>query len=133
LIIDYRVIVNQDQRYPTAADYWFADDTLHVRVSETGNPRMNVLLALHELIEALFVQSRGEPDLSTDFDLPYEQARLEGKVAPCGCLPTENSEPGDDIHAPYHAAHQAATACERLIAQALEVRWEEYEAAVEKL
>ena len=71
------------------------------------------------------------------FDIAYEKARAaerdgdESLVAPCGCRHRE--EPGDDPHAPYHKQHQVATTCEKLIAEALEMDWEAYGRAVEKL
>ena len=131
--IDYQIIPHAAQRYPTAGDYWWDGDTLHIRVSKLREPLYEYLIFVHELIEATCVYMDGESDESTVFDVPYELARKAGIPAPCGCKPTEDSEPGDDEHAPYYREHHVATIVEQLLAWYWDLRWDEYGNEVAKL
>lgn len=137
LIIEFKVIPHDEQRYPTVGDYWWENSKLQVRVSDMGDWRYNYLVASHEIQEALTVYFRGKPDLSTEFDIDYERARAEAPVlpakAPCGCIITEDSEPGDDRHAPYTQEHREATVCETVLAHLLGVNWTDYEVAALRL
>ena len=50
-------IKHSEQRYPTVGDYWTdSDGTLQVRVSEMGDDRYALLVAVHEVIEAFLCQ-----------------------------------------------------------------------------
>jgi len=131
--IDYRIIPHKDQHYRTAGDYWWEGDTLHIRVSKLADPLHSYLIFIHELIEATLVREDGAPDESTIFDVPYEKARKVGIAAPCGCLPTEDSEPGDDVHCPYYREHGMATVIEQMLAFFWSLRWDEYGEEVRKL
>src|SRR5262249_37826766 len=54
------VIDHTAQRYDTAGDWWFdPDGTLHVAVSKMSDPRYTVLLAMHELTEAILCRHAG--------------------------------------------------------------------------
>jgi hypothetical protein len=136
LIIDFAVISHRRQRYPTVGDYFWRDHRWHIRVSRMKDRRYITLVFLHEIIEWTLCRLAKIPMLDIDhWDLIYERNRPKeddpewaGK-APCGCKFFE--EPGDDPHAPYHKQHVTATNCERLIAEALGVKWEKYEKAVE--
>lgn len=131
--IDYRIIPHTKQRYPTAGDYWWDEDTLHIRVSQLKEPLHEYLIFVHELIEATLVREDGAPDESTIFDMPYELARKAGIAAPCGCVPTEDSEPGDDVHSPYYREHHMATMVEQMLCWYWDLRWDEYGEEVSKL
>lgn len=118
---------------------------LHIRVSKMSDPRHELLVFHHELTEALLCREAGVTAEQVDaWDEEYERRRGElfkddeirkehpavpemtGFAMTCGCWITRTSEPGDDIHAPYHAAHATATECERKIAKALGVGWAAY-------
>lgn len=147
MIIDFKVIPHSEQRYDTIGDWaWcedpstcpfqgnYGDGTLHIRVSDLGDPRYSLLVFYHELGEALMCRQEGVTQEQVDkFDMEYEKARENANLeaAPCGC-PFQD-EPGDDIHAPYHPYHVAATDAERAMARVLQVSWEDYADAVEKL
>ena len=138
MLIDFRVIAHKRQRYETCGDYFTEGGTTHFRVSRMKDRRYCLLVFAHELIEYLLCRAAGVRMREIDrFDIAYEKARAaerdgdESLVAPCGCRHRE--EPGDDPHAPYHKQHQVATTCEKLIAEALEMDWEAYGRAVEKL
>lgn len=128
--IDWQVIPHSEQRYPTAGDYWWDGQTLHIRVSKLDNSLHEYLIFIHELIEATLVREDGAPDQSTEFDVPYELARKAGIAAPCGCVPTEDSEPGDDIDCPYYREHWMATMVEQMLCWYWQLNWNEYGKAV---
>lgn len=93
-----------------------------------NEPDYEFLVALHELIEAKLCEKVGVTPAQIDkFDFAYEQARKNGVAAPCGCIPTAESEPGDDGHAPYRTQHQLATRIERLVCQTIGVDWLRYD------
>lgn len=129
-----KIISHSEQRYDTCGDWWWEDDTLQIRVSALGDERMEYLVAAHEQDEAMGCRGDeiAEGDI-TDFDEDYERARRKRIAAPCGCVPTGTSEPGDDKHAPYRKWHQFATAIEKKRAKALGVNWQKYEAKINSL
>jgi hypothetical protein len=114
-----------NQRYNTVGD-WYLDwaGELVIRVSQMGDPNMEMCVLLHEQIEAQICLLNGVTDEMVDrFDMAYEAARPEG----------DDSEPGDDPHSPYYRAHQTASAAERAIALALGVSWSDYEDKIASL
>ena len=124
LPVTIEAIPNDQQRYPTAGDYWIKDGTLDIRVSKMSDPRYEFLIALHELVEAELVRQRGISMKSIDdFDMAYEKNRKTN----------DDSEPGDDPKAPYHLEHVFATKIEKLMAKQLGVDWKTYDAAVDAL
>src|SRR5215831_1768460 len=133
MIIEYNIVPHRKQRYDTVGDYFYKQSRWHFRISRLKDRRYIVLVFLHEMIEWTLCQLAGIKMKDIDrFDREYERTRHPmGANAPCGCVHLE--EPGDDPHAPYHAQHVTATACEQLIANAIGVKWDEYEKAVEAL
>lgn len=115
-------IPHSAQRYPTVGD-WYVDylsDTLHIKVSRMEDRRHIYLIAIHELTEAFLCMHRGITSEQIDqWDLTLT---AEG-----------NFDPGDHPDAPYHQEHTFATAIERILASALEVRWNLYSDYVEAL
>ena len=112
-------------RYETVGDYYRdTHGNLIIKVSDIGDPRIESLVAVHELIEALICEHNGiaEKDI-TAFDVAFEKARKPGNV----------DEPGDDPRAPYKRPHCIATAVERLLAAELGVDWKAYESACNDL
>lgn len=117
-------IPNNQQRYPTVGDWEWDGDKLTILVSSMDNWRYEMLVAFHEMAEALICKHRGiaEPDV-TAFDMQFEKARKDDDV----------SEPGDDPSAPYYKEHQFSTCVERLLALELDVNWKHYDSTVENL
>jgi hypothetical protein len=114
------VIPHKDQRYPTAGDWQFHPelDGLRIRVSDTGDARSNMLVALHEMVEALLCREHGvSGDVVDAWDM--------GPGA-------EMDEPGDDPSAPYHVEHRVADVVERLVAIEM-ISWQQHERNIEKL
>jgi hypothetical protein len=133
MIIEFKVIPHRRQRYNTVGDYFKKQGRWLFRVSKMEDTRYTVLVFLHEIIEFFMCRMLGIPVEDIDlFDLAYEEARQQMVgSAPCGCR--FYVEPADDPHAPYHQAHVTGTKCERLIAEALGVKWDAYEATVNQL
>lgn len=133
MIIEYKIIPHKRQRYDTVGDYFKKAGRWTFRVSRMEDERYMVLTFLHEIIEFFMCRTLKIPLEEIDrFDIEYEKARQSGvKVAPCKCAFFE--EPGDDPHAPYHKPHEVANHCERLICEALGIKWEQYCEVVESL
>lgn len=110
-------IPTADQRYATLGDYWWEGTDLHIRVSEMDDWREQVLIAVHELVEATLCEDRGisEPDIMA-FDI---------SVPEC-------SDPGAHPDAPYRKEHFFAENLERLLAAEFGIRWQDYEARCEE-
>jgi hypothetical protein len=133
MIIEFKIISHKRQRYNTVGDYFKKQGRWLFRVSKMEDTRYTVLVFLHEIIEFFMCRML---DISVEaidqFDLAYEQAReREVGNAPCGCR--FYVEPGEDPHSPCHRPHEVATTCERLIAEAIGIKWEQYCEVVESL
>jgi hypothetical protein len=117
--ITITTIPQNQQRYFTAGDY-FSEGPLHstIRVSDMGDARYELLVALHEFVEMFLCHERGiGEDMVDKFDFEYEG---EG-------------EPGDDPEAPYFKEHQFASIIERLMAHELGVDWQSYNKRLEEI
>jgi hypothetical protein len=115
--VTVHAIPHSEQRYETVGDWVWKDGGLVVTVSDLGDSRFNLLIAAHEITEALLCQRDGVTVAQVDaFDIAYE-----------------GDEPGDDPAAPYHHQHTEASRIERLLAEIMGVDWQEYEAAFEQL
>jgi hypothetical protein len=150
-------IAHDAQRYDTVGDWNFIapSQATHIRVSKLPDRRFEILVAVHELVEAEACRQAGiTPEEVTAYDEKYErdradqikalQLRLGQAVAArmpravVGGIKSElrhveTAEPGDDPAAPYHLQHQFATKIERQVARQLGVDWKAYEAAINSL
>ena len=58
--IQIETVPHAQQRYETTGDWWWdPDDTLQMRVSALADWRHSVLIAVHELVEALLCKAQG--------------------------------------------------------------------------
>ena len=107
-------------RYKSLGDYFEDHGVEYIQVAELGDWRMELAIAIHELVEDYICKHRGikEEDIMA-FDLMFEKEREEGKWT--------DEEPGDDSRAIYSKEHQIATAVERLLCSYLDVEWDKYE------
>ena len=123
--VKIEIIPHDQHRYPTVGDWFFdKDENLTIRVSDLGDWRREMLIALHELVEVLKCKHDGVSQEAVDaFDIAFEKAREEGN----------EDEPGDDPQAPYVKQHCLATGIERIMAAELGVNWKEYEQALSEL
>jgi hypothetical protein len=117
--IKIETVPHQSQNYNTAGDWRFdVDGNIIIKVSEVGDWRMEMLVAIHELCEAAICKHTGTSVDDVDiFDINFKDRRKDGNV----------DEPGDDSHAPYRRQHCIATGVERIICAALDVDWKRYE------
>lgn len=143
-------VPHSEQRYNTVGDWFFRQEaitkrvdiglggpkfdiveTLVVRVSDTGNWRWNMALALHEFAEAILCTSSGVSQDEVDkWDMEWS---LRQHLI-------EDLEPGDDVNAPYHKQHREATALEMEFHQEFSssgsdamIDWQNYEDKLEEL
>lgn len=132
------VIPHHLQRYDTVGDWKFVRDSLFITVSEMGDWKKEMVVAHHELTEALICKSDGITEKRVnDYDMGFEARRAladhQDFTATCGCYHEPLDEPGDDPHAPYYRQHQVATGMERILVNELELSWGEYEHACNSL
>lgn len=125
LRIEIKTIPHSKQRYETVGDWYYGPDaSWQFRISDLGNWRMELAIAVHELIECGLCRFKGISQQEVDdFDLAFEGLRQPGDV----------SEPGDDSRAPYHKEHCIATGIERIVICCLGVSWKEYEKTIDNL
>jgi hypothetical protein len=118
-------VLHSAQVYPTVGDWRYdAAGALRVYVSDMGDERYEMLVAIHELIEAFLCKQAGIHVAAVDaFDKAYERERHPGDF----------SEPGDHEEAPYKVQHGIASGVERLLAAHAGIDWRDYERAVNEL
>lgn len=117
--INIRTIEHKDQRYPTSGDWQFKNPgELTIDVSQLKDDRYSILVAFHELVEALLCDFTGVSSEVVDkWDIEHP----------------ELDEPGDSEEAPYYQQHKIALMFEQNLAQYLVVDWDEYEKALSDL
>lgn len=112
------MIPHKSQRYETCGDWRFLPGGLHVSISSTGNDFSDMLVAIHEIVEAYLCDANGVSEKEVDmFDMGHP----------------ELNEPGEDQRAPYHLQHVTAEIVERIVAQAAGVNWQEHCDRIDKL
>lgn len=124
--ITISVIPHVEQRYPTVGDWQHDAETGHLQISVSNmyNWKYNVLVGIHEALEAIVCVSDGVSAADVDaFDMAYEEARQPG----------DESEPGNQPDAPYQSQHLYATGFEYSLAQELGVDWGAYEETICRL
>jgi len=133
--IRIHTIPHKDQRYDTVGDWIVKGGSLsEIVVSETGNEDYDFMIAVHEFIEGYLCAKRGITQKQVDdFDRAYEEARRTRSEAPCGCKPTDASEPGNDRHAPYTKEHRFATTIEKQLCANLKIGWDKYEKVIDAI
>lgn len=114
--INVEFIPHHKQRYDTGGDYYFDPrnpHVIHIRISRHKNPLISWLILIHEIVElAIVLKQKIKFEDIDRFDTNY-----------AGNFP---NDPGSDLKAPYHYAHQVALACEEISAKAVEVQWGSY-------
>ncbi len=123
--INIQTIPHSEQRYQTSGDYWIDSyGVWQIRVSEMGNWKFELAVAIHELWEQALCLDRGikEEDI-TAFDINFEMNKPEINFV----------EPGDDLNAPYRKEHCSATGIERIFISEIGENWRDYDSAVNAL
>lgn len=116
--ITIKVIPESQQRACVNGCDWYWDDNndLQVRVSPLSDWRHEVLLGIHEVVEAIMCRHNGVTQEMVDaFDVEYDKTHAVDINA------------GDDPASPYKREHTLATAIERIICAELEVDWKTYD------
>jgi hypothetical protein len=116
--IHIKVIPESEQRAEVNGADWFFDDKgdLQVRVSPMSDWRREVLLGIHEAVEAIMCRHNGVTQQQVDaFDLEYDKTH------------TFDVNAGDEPAAPYVREHCLATAIERILCAELDVNWLQYD------
>ncbi len=125
--ITIRIIPHDMQRYPTVGDWIFDNDTLTIHVSDMGDSKYHMLVAVHEYVEAFLCREAGiSEEEVTAFDKEYERMREAGEV-------DKDAEPGNDGRAPYYEQHHMASIVEMKLARVLGVDWNEYDKVLRSL
>jgi len=116
--ITVNVIPHGTGRYSTVGDWQWQDGGLVVTVSDLGDHRFNLLVAAHEMTEALLSKRDGVTEQEVDaWDLAHLDAEEPGEVAGC----------------PYHTQHAEASQVERWLADLMGIDWDAYSQAFERL
>lgn len=127
--ITIRTIPHKLHRYPTIGDWTFYDNnpeglSMDIAVSDMENWGFELLIALHEMVEAVMCKSAGvTPEMVDAFDMEFEKNRKPGDFL----------EPGYAKDAPYRKQHLIAEGIEKIVAAELGVNWAEYEKACDAL
>ena len=109
-----------EQRYNTCVDYFETDTEVIFRISKQNDPRKNLLIMFHEMVEYALCTDRGiTEEAITEFDLLWE------KENPTGIA--DGLEPGYASGCPYAKEHLEAELIERRMAALLGIDWKEYE------
>lgn len=107
-----------EMRYDTIGDWRFLGDDLVIEVFDLKNEKYNLLIVVHELVEAMLCKFAGVTTEQVDkWDMNFKG---EG-------------EPGDDPRAPYHCQHWTAMVVEQVLAGIMGVDWSEYNDFIESL
>lgn len=113
-VLRVEIVPHNDQRYRTIGDWLYENGgkTLVIRVSDTGDWRSDVLIAIHEIVEAVLCQNDGVTQAQVDeFDRRHPDL----------------DEPGNDKAAPYHQQHVVAMVIEKNLAGAMRYDWKQHE------
>src|SRR5438876_1169926 len=118
-IIEVQEISHEQQRYNTAGDWQFdSRGKLIVKISDTGSRESNILIAIHEIIEAILCKKEGiSQEIVDKWDLSHQKSEEPGMLRGC----------------PYFMQHVYADVIERMLARYLEVKWKEHEVRVNSL
>lgn len=110
----------QDCVCPMCKKLMHRDEWLIVKVNPLSDWRYEVLLKIHEAVEAIMCRHKGVKVAEVDaFDLEYESTHSSDLNA------------GDDPRAPYVRQHCIATGIERVLSAELDVNWEIYDKDLE--
>lgn len=119
VLISVEIVPHSCQRYPTAGDWQFEPDgSLTINVSRMADMRYMLLVAIHEIIEALACKAHGITDQEVT---NWDKAHLD------------DIDPGGIPSSPYALQHFQAECIEQMLANILDVNWDEYGKELEKL
>lgn len=121
--IQIQVIAHNGHRIKnTAGDYFeYSPGHWGVLVSDLGDWRLSMVLAVHELVEFLCTQAHGIGESRiTAWDRKMTRRNPD-------------LEPGEQPGCPYGREHRFAEKIERMVAREIGVKWRDYLKALEDL
>ncbi len=122
--ISIKFIPHKKQRYETLGDWQYKNEKLNVRISDTGEWKLNCLLLIHELVEAWLCKDKEITDSQVDeWDFGYANVTYS----------RAGEEPGDDPDCPYYDQHGAATMIEKMMANFFGIDWRRYEKRLQEI
>lgn len=96
--------------------FWEPNGDLQVQIGPMSDWRREVLLGIHEAVEAILCKNNHVPQAAVDaFDQEYDKTH------------STDCNAGDDPAAPYRREHCFATAVERMLCAELGVNWKDYD------
>ena len=116
--ITIKIVDPKDMRPEVDGNDWFweTNGDLQVQIAPMSDWRYEVLLAIHETVEAIMCKHNSVSQQSVDaFDTEYDKTH------------TTDCNAGDDPQAPYKREHCFATAVERILCAELDVDWKTYD------
>lgn len=116
--VSIQVVDPKTMRPEVSGVDWFWDEKgdLQVRIAPMSDWRYEMLLGIHEAVEAILCKHNGVSQQSVDvFDQEYDKTH------------STDCNAGDDPAAPYKLEHTYATAVERIMAGAMRVCWKTYD------
>jgi hypothetical protein len=118
--VQINIVPPSEMRYATVGDWQHhvknGKQTLVITVADTGDSGSNMLVAIHELVEATLCDQNGVTEAQVDkWDKDHADA----------------DEPGEVKGAPYFAEHHIATSVEMMLAPHYDLNWAEHERHVE--
>lgn len=121
-------VPHSQNRNNQCGDYrYMPDGSLYVTVSSLNDPKMEWLIAMHEVIEEFLAKNDGiSEEQINDYDIYYEKRREMGLVA-------EDSENGFAPDCIYKKYHTIATGIEMMLAAQLGVDWLQYNDKINSL
>lgn len=110
--VDIQFINKSQQRYDTCGDWEWDGKTLTIRANLMLDWRKQLLVAIHELVEAaLCINNDVSQEVVDEWDFNHPEA----------------DEPGELDGCPYRFEHETAVKVERLIAEGFGINFEDYE------
>ena len=123
--IHIKFIDGVQQRYPTCGDYFTSNGIDTITITKQDTPEKNLLIAIHEFVEWALITKRGIKESDIDaFDIEWNKKAeasndwFKDDIAP---------EPGWEPECPYGKEHATAEIIERILAQALDINWIDYD------
>jgi len=118
------IVPLEEQRYETLGDYYYENDILHFKITDTGNDTYNKAILVHELVEELLTKHNGinEEDI-LKFDLWVADEVENGRYP-------VDAEPGEHPQSPYKKEHIFSENVERQIMNFLNIDFKEYDKTV---
>lgn len=113
-------IPHSKQRYDTVGDWYFdrSDNTLVIKVSDTKDIRMNFLIAIHEMVEAVLCKWEGVTQKQVD---KWDKSHLD------------SDDPGSIAGCPYWNQHFIATIVESTLCLIIGISWNYYEETIKRV